>query len=305
MTSFSSSSTRRIGWLLTFMTRSPPDVSSIQNLLPSPTRRHDADASAHPLDALAHDREPDPGAGIVFALVQPLEHAEHALVVRGVDADAVVLDPERVTPFSCSARTRSAGVRPGGTNFSPFATRFATDCTSATRCARTAGRSGATVHRAARCGDVALDLRERVVHHVAEAHARELHVAAAHAAVREQVLNQRVHPARAGDDALRVVLADVVELRAAILEQRLAEPVHRAQRRAQVVRDRVAEGLELLVALAQLLGALAHLVLQALLRLLHAPRHRVERARQFAELVLARDRPRWSSRPPRALMRRP
>src|SRR5262249_9139399 len=87
-----SSSTIRIG---------PSDMSLLSagsELDPEPAaragRRLHAAASAHPLDAASHDRQPDARPGVVLHPVQPLEGAEDALVVGFVDADPVVLDPE-------------------------------------------------------------------------------------------------------------------------------------------------------------------------------------------------------------------
>src|SRR5215212_2120539 len=59
----------------------------------------DADLPALALDDLAADREADPGALERLAVVQALEHLEHAVAVARVDPDAVVGDrdaPHRV-----------------------------------------------------------------------------------------------------------------------------------------------------------------------------------------------------------------
>src|ERR671916_1918748 len=52
----------------------------------------DPDPAALALDDLAADRQADPGALERLAVVQALEHLEHALPVAGVDADPVVGD---------------------------------------------------------------------------------------------------------------------------------------------------------------------------------------------------------------------
>ena len=62
-----------------------------------PELRLDRDVAAVPLDDLLADRQPDAGAGELFALVQPLEHAEDPFEILRVDAEAVVLDREH--PF--------------------------------------------------------------------------------------------------------------------------------------------------------------------------------------------------------------
>src|SRR4051794_16029292 len=50
--------------------------------------------AAHAFDPFADDRQPDPGAGVGIAAVQPLEHPENPLVILGLDPDAGVLDPQ-------------------------------------------------------------------------------------------------------------------------------------------------------------------------------------------------------------------
>src|SRR4051812_36918673 len=54
----------------------------------------DPDPAAVALDDLAADGEADPGAAVGLAVVQALEHLEHALAVLGLDPDARVLHGE-------------------------------------------------------------------------------------------------------------------------------------------------------------------------------------------------------------------
>src|SRR5262245_28101136 len=51
----------------------------------------DRRVAAHPFHALPDDRQTDAGPGILLLLVEALEDAEDAVVVAGIDADAVVL----------------------------------------------------------------------------------------------------------------------------------------------------------------------------------------------------------------------
>ena len=55
-----------------------------------PGLRFDRDAAAVPLDDLLADGQPDAGAGVLGACVQPLKHAEDPFEVLWFDAQAVV-----------------------------------------------------------------------------------------------------------------------------------------------------------------------------------------------------------------------
>src|SRR5215207_3997593 len=60
--------------------------------------RGEADLAALALDDLAADRQPDARALERLAIVQPLEHLEHALAMLRVDSDAVVGDLDAPHP---------------------------------------------------------------------------------------------------------------------------------------------------------------------------------------------------------------
>src|SRR5947208_1591589 len=56
------------------------------------------DAPAVALDDLAADRQPDAGALVALAVVQALDHLEHAVAMLGLDADAGVRDGDPHEP---------------------------------------------------------------------------------------------------------------------------------------------------------------------------------------------------------------
>ena len=62
--------------------------------------RLDRDAAAVPLDDLLADRQADAGAGELFPLVQPLEHAEDPFEVLRLDSQPVVLAPRTSTSLA-------------------------------------------------------------------------------------------------------------------------------------------------------------------------------------------------------------
>ena len=80
--------------------------------------------------------------------------------------------------------------------------------------------------------------------------------------VREQVVDQRRHPQRAVADAREMLARLRAELPVHLRLEQVREPVDRAQRRLQVVRDRVGKAFELVVRALELVGALAHALLE-------------------------------------------
>src|SRR4029079_11902526 len=59
----------------------------------------DRDSPVVALDDPLADRQPDAAPGVLVAPVQPFEHAEDALCMARVDADAVVRDVEQPAAF--------------------------------------------------------------------------------------------------------------------------------------------------------------------------------------------------------------
>src|SRR5882757_5220088 len=58
------------------------------------TIRFDADRTAHFFDRLPDNGEPNASTLVLIVLVYPFEHAEQAGMILGLDADAIVFNPE-------------------------------------------------------------------------------------------------------------------------------------------------------------------------------------------------------------------
>src|SRR6185369_11587825 len=92
MTSFSSSSTSRIVWVVNVFINSSgaelePEAAALAG------RRFQPDGAVHPLDGFANDGEPDAGAVVVLRPAEPRKDRPDPLVVARFDTDAIVFDP--------------------------------------------------------------------------------------------------------------------------------------------------------------------------------------------------------------------
>src|SRR5687767_6818811 len=87
-TSLASSSTRRIVGCtgLSFSQLKPKLASSTNHGL-------DTDTASETFCSFTHNGQPDAGSFISALRVNPLEHDENALLIRGIDTNTVVLDP--------------------------------------------------------------------------------------------------------------------------------------------------------------------------------------------------------------------
>src|SRR5215831_4899288 len=289
-TSFGSSSTTRITWpeLTSVLARSrlelDPEPAAVTGI------RFDPHLASHALHRLAHDREPDARPRVVIIGMQPLEHAKDPRLMLGSDADAVVFYPhahQTVVSLGVDAQLRSA-LR--WHELQPVAEQIGEHLRQRRRMAYHRGQGLVDVDAGVAGAQRAAQLGERAVRHRRQGNLHQLQLGTADAAVGEQIADQLVHTLRSGDDALGVFPAHGVEPVTAILEQRLAEALHRAQRRAQIVRDRIPERLELVVALFELGGPLADLVLEAGVRFVYPARHRRERRGELADFVVAVNR---------------
>src|SRR4051812_42714567 len=93
MTSFSSSSTTRMVWVVNAsiklgFAQSQPEPASATKL------RFNADRAVHAFRRFAHDRQADAGSRVIPRAADADENGPDALVVPWVDTDAVVLDPQ-------------------------------------------------------------------------------------------------------------------------------------------------------------------------------------------------------------------
>src|SRR3981081_1494665 len=69
----------------------------------------DTDGSAHFFGGLSDDGEADAGTLIALLLVDALEHAKEAVLVFGLDADAIILDPQATRAVVCLGPNVEAG----------------------------------------------------------------------------------------------------------------------------------------------------------------------------------------------------
>lgn len=107
-----------------------------------------------------------------------------------------------------------------------------------------------------------VDLLQHFVHEFRKIDGLHPDLRAAQPAVRQQVLNQRVHPGSGFADAMNVIYSDRIQAVLVILRKRLAETLHGAERSSQVVRNRERKGIQFAIDLLQIGCARFHALLQ-------------------------------------------
>ena len=251
-----------------------------EKTLPSPGWLEDPDASAVLLDDPLADGEADAGAGIVLLAVQAAKRLEDPARVRRVHADAVVAHLE--APHVAVALGLDADLRVVAAGELHGVADEVLEHPGEVRAIGEHGRQRAYPHACPRGLDRAGQRLERLRQRELRRQRLDGELAAAGARVLEQVADQQPRLLRRAADPVDEVVTAVGLRRVAALEQ-LGVHRDRRQRRLQVVRRHRRELLELGVGAQQLgVGAL-ELGLAALQRV----GHRVEPAREVADLVLA------------------
>ena len=220
-------------------------------------------SSADPLDRLAHQRQADARAGILVVAMQSLEDLEDVIVVFHLEADAIVGDAEHHAQIVATALHPDVRM---------LDARACTSARSRTGCA---ARAAVLPHRRAacigstctdrsmwrRCTSSAYCSRTESISSGRCDHAR-LQAAPVDVRVRQQVVDQRRHAQRAVADARKVLARLRAQLAVHLRLEQVREAVDRAQRRFQIVRDCIGKAFELVIRALQLVGALAHALLE-------------------------------------------
>ena len=206
------------------------------------------------LDDALRDREADAGARDL-APVQALEHLEDPRRVARVDAGTVVRDVETPALALAGGRDRDLAPRSPSANLTAFPIRFWKTWRSSVGSARTRGSPPTSTRVPCSAIVAASDCRtSRTSSAVSTSTSSS--VDAAGARVREEVVDDRLHPLDAGDREADESVRLLVELPLVAARQQVDEARDHPQRLGEVVRGDVGELLEFLVRAAKLvLGA--------------------------------------------------
>src|SRR5581483_9293084 len=219
-------------------------------------------ASVMALHDLAADGETNAVTRVLAAVMQPLEHAENAVDVLGLDADAVVTYRENISALM-GLRTH---VNLGGALAAKLygVADQVLEQLRELRRVDGAERHGIARHHRARLLDGDLEIRQRLLQRLAEIAGLERTRARAHPRVAQKVVDERLHAQRPAHGVLDQLIGSAVQHVAVTLLQQLHAARDGAQRLLQIVRCDVGELSELAVAALQLIGIAAQLRLGAL-----------------------------------------
>ena len=182
----------------------------------------------HALGGFFHQRQPDAGACKVFLAVQALEHFKNAIVVFHVKAHTVVAHPQASHPVTRPAAQLQARRCGGGRELDGVAQQIAQGQGQAGGIGQHHGTVKIGAYRAVVGLDRGLRKRQRILHLARQRQRAQLQVAALHARVGQQIVNQLLHALYASAYLGQKPAPIVIEFVLVIERQQVAVALHTA-----------------------------------------------------------------------------